>query len=147
MLFKVLGYRHDIVGLSILSQCADSLNNEFVVLEVEVIIAEVGDDRLTGHERNSLYRVKFDGFISDDTGFCVIGGNVEDVQSVLQDEYREGMSPRDALALGRSALERGANGTSTIEIANLEVCLLERERQGRKFRRLSAEEVQGMLDA
>jgi len=119
---------------------------EMKPLEVEVIVAEVGDDRLVGHEDNALYIVKFDGFISDHRGFCVIGGNVDEVQGVLQSEYREGLPLGDAVRLGRRALQP-ASGGGRLDSSSLEVSVLERAREGRKFSRLSAEEVQGMLDA
>ena len=45
----------------------------------------------------------------------------------------------------RDALQRAENGTPEIPPENLEVCLLERTRSGRKFRRLSADELRGML--
>jgi proteasome alpha subunit len=120
---------------------------EMKPLEVEIIVAEVGDDRFAGHQANTLYRVKFDGYISDHSGFCVIGGSVDSVQSVLDDEYRENMPAGGAVKLGLKALERGTEGASSLDSKNLEVCVLERSRGGRKFRRLSADEVQGMLDA
>ena len=33
-----------------------------------------GDDRYEDHKSNSLYRIKYDGFISDHPGFVAIGG-------------------------------------------------------------------------
>jgi proteasome alpha subunit len=98
-----------------------------------------------GHEKNSLYRVKFDGFISDHKGFCVIGGNVDDVQGVLESEYEEGMAQEDAINLGLKALTSGASDGNTLDATTLEVCILDRARTGRKFTRLSADVVQGML--
>jgi proteasome alpha subunit len=125
----------------------DVFTREMKPLEVEVIVAEVGDDRLEGQEENSIYRVKFDGFISDHKGFCVIGGNVDDVQSVLESDYSEGSPLGEAVKLGRKALDRGTNGGARLDSSNLEVCILDRARTGRKFMRLSSDEVQGMLDA
>ena len=107
----------------------------------------MGDDRFAGHERNSLYTVKFDGFISDHKGYCVIGGNVEDVETVLRDDYQSDIPAGGAVKLGRRALDRGANESAGLGVENLEVCLLERDRSGRKFRRLSADEVTGMLES
>ena len=120
---------------------------EMKPLELEIIVAEVGDDRYDDHKANSLYRIKYDGFISDHPGFCAIGGNVEEVESVLKNEYREGMPAGNAAKLGLKALSAGAERSSGLEVSTLEVCLLDRERTGRKFCRLSADEVQGMLDA
>ena len=115
-------------------------------LEIEVILVEVGDDRFQGHEQNAIYRVKFDGFISDHKGFCVIGGNVDDVQQVLDRSYREGLPAGEAAGLARQALEAGSEGGSSLGVDELEVCLLGRERSGRKFVRLSADQVQNILD-
>ena len=119
---------------------------EIKPLEIEIMLVEVGDDRFAGHEHNSMYRVKFDGFISDHKGFCVIGGSVDDVQRVLDESYSEGMPAGDAASLGRKALEAGSNGGSSLGVSDLEVCMLSRERDRRKFVRLSADQVQSMLD-
>ncbi len=115
-------------------------------LELEIIVAEVGDDRYEDHKANAIYRVKYDGFISDHPGFCAIGGNVDEVESVLKNDYREGMPAGEGANLGRGALSAGAERSSELDAGSLEVCLLDRERTGRKFCRLSADEVQGMLD-
>jgi proteasome alpha subunit len=119
---------------------------EIKPLEIEVILAEVGDPRFVGHESNSIYRVKFDGFISDHKGFCVIGGSVDDVQSALESSFQSDMPLGEAAKLGRRALEAGSNGASSLGVRDLEVCLLDRQRTGRKFVRLSADQVQDMLD-
>jgi proteasome alpha subunit len=119
---------------------------EMKPLEVEILVVEVGDDRFVGHEANAIYRVKFDGFISDHKGFCAIGGNVEDVERVLQDSYREGMPAGDAANLAKRALEAGTTGGSSLGVKDLEVCMLDRAGDGRKFVRLSADQVQAMLD-
>ncbi len=141
--------REDVRGKALANAYSQAVGEAFTremkPLEVELIVAEVGDDSLVGHEQNSLYRVKFDGFISDHKGFCVIGGNVEDVQSVLDDDYRDGMIQGDAVNLGLKALTRGATDNGSLDATKLEVCILDRLRDGRKFVRLSAEVVQGML--
>ncbi len=118
---------------------------EIKPLEIEIIVAEVGDDRYDGHKKNTIYRVKYDGFISDHPGYCVIGGKVEDVESVLKDDYQDGMPAGGAAKLARRALDAGAERSSELDATSLEVCLLDRNRTGRKFCRLSTEEVQGML--
>jgi proteasome alpha subunit len=119
---------------------------EMKPLEVEVLVVEVGDDRFEGHEQNAIYRVKFDGYISGHKGFCAIGGNVEDVESVLKDNYREGVPAGEAASLAKRALEAGSSGGDSLGVQDLEVCVLDRAREGRKFVRLSADQVQDMLD-
>ena len=124
----------------------DVFTQQIKPLELEIIVAEVGDDRYEDHKANSLYRIKYDGFISDHPGFVAIGGNVEEVESVLENDYREAMPAGEATQLGLRALSAGAERSSELDAGGLEVCLLDRERTGRKFCRLSADEVQGMLD-
>jgi proteasome alpha subunit len=142
--------REDVRARSLANAYSQAIGEVFTreikPLEIEVVLVEVGDDRFAGHEQNSMFRVKFDGFISDHKGFCVIGGSVDDVQNALENEYKEGMPAGAAAALARKALEGGTNGGSSLGVADLEVCLLDRERLGRKFVRLSADQVQSILD-
>lgn len=125
----------------------DVFTREMKPLEVEVIVAEVGDPTLAGHERNAIYRVQFDGSISDHKNFCVIGGSAEDLLSFLQSRYQPGMPLGEAMKLGRSALERATDGSPGVPPENLEVCLLEKARSGRKFRRVPTEELRGLLSS
>jgi proteasome alpha subunit len=125
----------------------DVFTRELKPLEVEVIVAEVGDPTLAGHEHNQIYRVQFDGSISDHEGYCVIGGVVEDLDTMLQSDFRPGLSLGDALQLGRRALERAAQGSNRVSPENLEACVLERARTGRKFHRLSTDNLREYLGA
>ena len=143
--------REDVRGRSLANAFSQVMGEVFTreikPLEIEIIVAEVGDDRYDDHKKNTIYRVKYDGFISDHPGYCVIGGNVEDVESVLKDDYRDEMPAGDAAKLAKRALNAGAERSSELDVKSLEVCLLDRSRTGRKFCRLSTEEVQGMLGA
>ncbi|MDH3519191.1 MAG: proteasome subunit alpha [Myxococcales bacterium] len=125
----------------------DVFTRELKPLEVEVIVVEVGDPELAGHERNAIYRVQFDGSISDAEGYCVIGGSADELTTFLKGQYKSEMPLGDALRLGRSALQRAAEGQIAVAPENLEVCLLEKARIGRKFRRLSTDEVREYLNA
>jgi proteasome alpha subunit len=109
------------------------------------VVAEVGDDSLIGHEKNALYRVQFDGSISDHDGYCVIGGDADDLMDFLRTEFRADMPLGDALRLGRGALQRAADGEPSVGPDNLEVCLLERDRSGRKFVRLASDRIGELL--
>ena len=123
----------------------DVFTRELKPLEVEVIVCEVGDDELAGHEKNAIFRVQFDGSISDHDGYCVIGGAADDMNTYLSHEYSPGMPLGDAARLGRTALQRATDGEPRVELENLEVCVLERGRAGRKFRRLTTDIVIGLL--
>jgi proteasome alpha subunit len=123
----------------------DVFTRELKPLEVEVIVAEVGDDNLAGHERNTIYRVQFDGSISDHQNYCVIGGAADELSNFLKDRYRPNLPLREALEVGRSALQRAAEGQPRVGPENLEACALERRRVGRKFHRLSADVLRELL--
>ncbi len=125
----------------------DVFTRELKPLEVEMIVAEVGDEDLAGHEKNVIYRVQFDGSISDHEGYCAIGGAVDELNSFLKSDYRPDLPLGGALRLGRSALERAAEGGSRVEPQNLEVSVLDKRRVGRKFLRLSTDEVRELLGA
>jgi proteasome alpha subunit len=125
----------------------DVFTRELKPLEVEVIVAEVGDPTLAGHEHSAIYRIQFDGSISDHQNYCVIGGSAEDLNDFLRGQFRPDLPLGEALRLGRSALDRAAEGQPTVPPENLEVCVLESARIGRKFRRLSTDEVRVLLGA
>jgi proteasome alpha subunit len=141
--------REDVLGKALANAYSQAIGEVFTremkPLEVELIVAEVGDNRFPEHAESALYRIKFDGFISDHQGYCVIGGDVEDVEAILKDDYRDSMSLADAVKLGRKALDRGSGSSDQIPAEHLEICLLERERAGRKFRRLSTDEISVLL--
>lgn len=143
--------REDVAGKALANAYSqvigDVFTREIKPLEIELIVAEVGDDRYEDHKNNSLYRIKYDGFISDHSGFCAIGGNVDAVELVLRNDYSDGMPAGEAAQLARRALTAGTEGSSELANDSLEVCLLERARTGRKFCRLSSDEVQSILNS
>ena len=74
------------------------------------------------------------------------GGAADDLNSYLQGQFRSDMPLADAIRLGLGALERASDGASTaIPPENLEVCVLEKSRTGRKFRRVSHAELRSLL--
>jgi proteasome alpha subunit len=123
----------------------DAFTRELKPLEVEVIVAEVGDPELAGHEHSEIYRVQYDGSISDHKNFCVIGGSAEELRGHLSSSYHPELPLGEALRLGRSALGRANDGKASVNPENLEVCILEKARIGRKFRRLDADELRQHL--
>jgi proteasome alpha subunit len=90
----------------------DVFTREMKPLEVEVLVVEVGEPDLAGHEKNAMFRVQYDGSISDHSGYCVIGGTVESIETFLQSDYRDGMPLGDSLRLGRDALSAANGGGS-----------------------------------
>ena len=125
----------------------DAFSQQLKPLEVEIVVVEVGDSTLVGHKNNAIYRIQYDGSISDHHGFCVIGGASEELSDFLRSRYQDGIPLGEAIELGKTALEQAAEGEPSVEVKNLEVCVLERERAGRKFVRLNSDRVGELLGA
>jgi proteasome alpha subunit len=125
----------------------DVFTRELKPLEVEIIVAEVGDPELAGHEQSEIFLVQYDGSITDHRDYCVIGGAADELGTFLKNQYEKGLPLGDALRLGRSALRRAADGQGDVPPENLEVCLLEKARNGRKFRRVNTEELREHLSS
>jgi proteasome alpha subunit len=98
-----------------------------------------------GHEQSEIYRIQYDGSISDHRGFCVIGGSEEELKSQLSSGYRPALPLGEVLRLGHRALGRAVDGKNAVTAENLEVCVLEKARIGRKFRRLDTDELRQHL--
>jgi len=141
--------REDVRAKALANAYSQAMGDVFVrelkPLEVEMLVAEVGDDTLAGHEKNTIYRVQFDGSISDHEDYCVIGGASEEIGAFLQSNFRRGMPLGEILRVGRDALQRANEGTPVVEPQNLEVCVLEKARPGRKFDRLPSDKVREYL--
>jgi proteasome alpha subunit len=141
--------RDDVRGKALANLYSQVLGEEFTrspkPFEVEIVVAECGDDTLSGHEKNALYKIGFDGTIQDQKGFCAIGGSVDNLTSHLESNFREGLDLAETLRLGRETLQRAENGTPELPPESLEVAILERSKPGRRFRRLGDDELAQLL--
>ncbi|MBI3355558.1 MAG: proteasome subunit alpha [Nitrospirae bacterium] len=138
--------REDVTGRSLANGYSQSLgtifSQELKPLEVEILVVQVG---LNSHP-NEIYRISFDGSIIDEKNFAVIGGKSEAVQaSVKEKSLSQAPALGAALILCVSALEQTANQKLPPE--GLEVAVLDRNRTGRKFRRLSVGDIRQLLSA
>jgi proteasome alpha subunit len=136
--------REDVTGRSLANGYSQSIgtifSQELKPLEVEILVVQVG---LNG-EPNQMYRISFDGSIIDEKNFAVIGGKSDAVQTVLKDKSTGQAPPlKAAVKLCVSALEQTANQKLLHE--GLELAVLDRNRSGRKFRRLSIVEIRQFL--
>jgi proteasome alpha subunit len=110
-------------------------------LEVEIAVLSIGKDR----SDDKIYRISFDGSISDEDGFTAIGGKADAIHIYLKEHYRPESTIQSALETCVKSLEDSTG--HGLAAQSLEVAVLDRKRQGRKFRRLSEEEVRGLLPA
>lgn len=134
--------RADVTAKSLANAYSQTIGNIFSEamkpLEVEILVVEVAN----GASANELYRITFDGSIGDEKGFAAIGGQADELRQYLKDTYQTGLDQKAALRLATRALEAVSN--AKIEPRSLEVAVLERSRAGRKFRRLSQDDLVSM---
>lgn len=135
--------REDVTAKSLANAYSQTLgtifSQEIKPLEVEILVAEIHDHP----EKNEIYRILYDGNISDEKGYTVIGGRAEAIKIYLKERYEPNMTLREALKLSIEALESAVNMKLTQE--NMEVAVLDRHRNGRKFRRIKSDELTALI--
>lgn len=128
--------RRDVTARGLAGQYAQQLGTAFSAgvdkpFEVELIVAEVGASAVG----DQIFRLGFDGTVTDEVGFTVVGGGAERLHSVIAERFDAAAGLAEAIAVASSGLSVGSP---------LEVAVLDRSRtQARKFRRVLA----GELDA
>lgn len=136
--------REDVTARSLANTYSQALgtifSQELKPLEVEILVVGVG----SSGQPNEIYRISFDGSIIDERGFAVIGGRAEVLQGFLKDRLPGTVPSLDqALSLSLAALESGS--TQKLALESLEVAVLDRTRDGRKFRRIAVHDVKRLL--
>jgi proteasome alpha subunit len=163
----IMGYqfdRNDVTARGIANYYAQQLGQIFIEsnkpYEVEVVVAEVGDEP----GADQIYRITFDGSVTDESGYVVFGGDASKVSAVLKERYSEGMTLAQAFAAATGALSAlnapapSSSGSSTssqtstgngdrpeMAASQLEVAILDRSREHRKFRRIRAARLEELL--
>jgi proteasome alpha subunit len=112
--------------------------HEMKPFEIEILVAEVGGVV----EEDQLFHILYDGTVSDETGFAVLGGDSEAITERLKESYAEASSLGAALQAAVAAL---AGPDRTLGANELEVAVLDRTIEHRAFRRLADLEVASLL--
>ncbi|HLX88279.1 MAG TPA: proteasome subunit alpha, partial [Acidimicrobiales bacterium] len=143
----VKGYqysREDVDARSLANLYAQYMGNVFThemkPLEVEILVAELGGD--PGHDQ--LYHIAYDGTVTDEDRFAVLGGETEIISERFAASFTDGWSLDDAL---RAAVAALAGPDRTLGPADLEVAVLARTNGRRAFQRLGPEELAERLSA
>ena len=136
--------REDVTAKSLANAYSQTLgtifSQEIKPFEVEILVAEINNNP----ETNEIYRILYDGNISDEKGYTVIGGRSEAIKIFLKERYRSKMTLKDAVTLSTEALESAVNMKLPKE--NMEVAVLDRNRNGRKFKRIKIDELSELLN-
>ena len=142
-LADVRGYsydRRDVTGRALANAYAQTLNSIFTEqqkpFEVELCVGEIG--KTPAGDR--LYRLTYDGSIYDEQEYAVLGGQTEPIVAALKEGHSQELTLSEALALAIRGL--GAVGADNgkprdLSATQLEVAILDRNRPGRAFRRVT----------
>jgi proteasome alpha subunit len=103
--------------------------------EVEILVAAVGEDE----GANELYHILYDGSVADEDNYVAMGGQAEELSSHLATNFNPGATLEEAVRLGVQALRAVDN--RELNHRNLEVAVLDRNRERRKFARLSSGQI------
>jgi proteasome alpha subunit len=151
----VTGYqfdRGDVTARGLANWYAQALGTNFSEptgkpYEVEIVVAEVG----AKPDGDQIYRISWDGSVSDEPGFVAFGGQADQVAAALKERFSDGMSLTEALGAALAALAApaasgaAANGQPELTAANLEVAILDRARAHRTFRRLHGPRLEELI--
>jgi proteasome alpha subunit len=138
--------RHDVTARGLANWYAQVLGTIFTEsnkpLEVEIVVAEVGQTA----DRDQIYRITFDGSVTDEHNFAVMGGQADQVAAVVKERYTSGMPLAGAMEVALAALASQDNGErQEAAVGQLEVAVLERAREHRAFRRLTGARLEALL--
>ena len=135
--------REDVTAKSLANAYSQTLGNIFTQelkpFEVEIMVAKVGED----NSSNEIYHILYDGTINDEKGYAAMGGQADEIRRFLKNNYKEDMSLEEAIHLGTRALV--ALEDRPLDENNLELAILDRRTERRKFRRISSEELKKIL--
>jgi proteasome alpha subunit len=142
--------RRDVTGRQLANVYAQTLGTIFTEqakpYEVELCVAEVAH---YGETRPpEMYRITYDGSINDEPHFVVMGGTTEPITTALKESYAENADLHDALGIAVEALRAGsANGNDEprLDVASLEVAILDTNRPRRAFRRIGRSALEDLL--
>jgi proteasome alpha subunit len=145
--------RRDVSARQLANVYAQTLGSIFTEqlkpFEVEICVAQVG----AGPGEDQLFRLTYDGSISDEPQYVVMGGQPDVIMATLRDTYGDGMDLATALQVAVRALtgttpsgnNNGATERPLLDVDRLEVAVLERARPGRAFRRISGAALAALL--
>ena len=96
--------RSDVTGRSLANAYAQTLGAVFTEspkpYEVELVVAELADTQAD----DQLYRIGFDGSVSDEQGYVAMGGSAEPINTELAARWHDGLDLAESVRLARDVL-------------------------------------------
>ncbi|WP_375432110.1 proteasome subunit alpha [uncultured Friedmanniella sp.] len=142
--------RTDVTGRGLANSYAQLLGTIFSSggekpYEVEIVVAELG---VTGSS-DQIYRLTYDGSVTDENDFAVMGGSAEVIAQAVRRGFAPELSLAAAVRLAVSALAADGGPSAApreLGVEALEVAILDRNRAlPRKFRRLRPDRLTELL--
>ncbi len=137
--------RSDVSARSLANAYAQTLGTVFTdalkPLEVELLVAEIGMTM----ESDEIYRLTFDGSVVDEKNFVAVGGDSEKINELLKESWNKNIVSKEAIKLSLKMLNEASTSDKKITNESIEVALLDRNKIGRKFVRLSQSELSQIL--
>ena len=134
--------REDVDARALANYYAQYLGHTFTEgqkpLEVEVLVAQLGNNV----RPTKIYRIAYEGTITDEPQFAVLGGDAEAIKNRFTVTVPESASLQDVL---RGAVSAIAGPERSIPTSDLEVAILEDRGKRRTFVRLSDADVEALL--
>jgi proteasome alpha subunit len=134
--------REDVEARSLANAYAQMLGqiftHEMKPMEVEILVAEVGD----GRDEDGLFHILYDGSVVDEDRFSVLGGEADAITARLDESWSDDLDLGGALQAAIGALsgpDRELGGD------DLEVAVLARSNGRRKFARIEGERLSALL--
>ena len=112
--------------------------HEMKPMEVEILVAEVGANGAS----DQLFHILYDGTVMDEGGFSVLGGDAEAITARMREVDIDQLSLDAAVTAATGAL---SGPDRQLKADDLEVAVLARSNGRRCFRRLTDDEVAGLL--
>jgi proteasome alpha subunit len=136
--------REDVDARSLANLYAQYLGQVFThemkPLEVEILVAEVAP--LGAEGGHQLYHISYDGTVVDEDPFTVLGGDAETIARRVEQAYVPGWGLGEAL---RACVRCLAGPDRQLGASDLEVAVLEQQRERRAFRRITGDELASLL--
>jgi proteasome alpha subunit len=149
--------RRDVSARQLANVYAQTLSTIFTEqvkpFEVEICVAQVG----ASAGEDQLFRLTYDGSITDEPQYVVMGGQPDVILNGLKDTYQEGMDLATALQVAVRALSNAAPAGATnisgnngadrpmLDVDRLEVAVLDRGKPARTFRRINGATLSTLL--
>ncbi len=137
--------RSDVSARSLANAYAQTMGTVFTdaikPLEVELLVAEIGSSM----DKDEIYRLTFDGSVVDEKHYVAIGGDSDKINELLKDSWNESINSMEAIKIAFKILNEASTSDKKLTIEAVEVAVLDRQKNGRKFVRINQNDLNKYL--